>query len=88
MIIVIFDERSAPNTQQKDKDVELINRHKASGQSVAAFCRENGIARSSFYAARDRVCTRYGVPYKTRRYRSTKQLHEIMSSTASITQLA
>ena len=86
MIIVIFDER--PPYENKDKDVDLINRHKASGKTVAAFCRENGIARSSFYAARDRVCNRYGVPYRTRRYRSTRQLHEIMSSTASVTQLA
>jgi transposase-like protein len=40
---------------------ELIARHKRSGKTVEAFCRENGVNEPSFYAWRKRL-TRKGEP--------------------------
>lgn len=34
---------------------ELIGRHKQSGKTVEAFCRENGVGEPSFYAWRKRL---------------------------------
>ena len=53
---------SAPRSEAEQRWREIVERQRAGGSTVAAFCRDNGVAISSFFAWKRKLRGRDGGP--------------------------